>query len=147
VGDYDYVGKALDELNVEQIFYKVSQKPGKPLYFGKTNSSYVFALPGNPASALTCFYIYVLDALRRLSGNTENQSLVTKAISCSEFEKKGTRVQFLKALIDNGQVEILEGQSSAMLHTFALANALVYVPGDKMSISKGEWVDVIPLPK
>ena len=93
------------------------------------------------------FYIYVLAALRRLSGTTENQTLLTKAISNSEFEKKGERAQFLKALINNGHVEILEGQSSAMLHTFALANALVYVPGDKMSISKGEWVDVIPLPK
>jgi molybdopterin molybdotransferase len=146
VGDYDFVGKALNELNVEQVFYKVNQKPGKPLFFGKKDSSYVFALPGNPASALTCFYVYVTTALRKLSGKTENQNLVAKASCRSEFKKKGNRAQFLKAMIKNSQVEILEGQSSAMLHTFALANALIYVPGEKMSISKGEWVDVIPLP-
>jgi len=146
VGDYDFVGKALNELNVEQVFYKVNQKPGKPLFFGKRNSSYVFALPGNPASALTCFYVYVITALRKLSGNTDHQLMVTKATSCSDFIKKGNRTQFLKALIKNGHVNILEGQSSAMLHTFALANALVYVPADKMAISKGELIDVIPLP-
>lgn len=145
VGDYDFVGKALNELNVEQVFYKVNQKPGKPLYFGKRDSSYVFALPGNPASALTCFYVYVVAALRKLSGNIDYQLPWAKASVCSNFEKKGNRAQFLKALIKNGNVEILEGQSSAMLHTFSLANVLVYVPEDNMSVSKGDWVDVIPL--
>ena len=55
VGDYDFVGKALQELKVSQLFYKVKQKPGKPLFFGKKNDTYVFALPGNPAAALSCF--------------------------------------------------------------------------------------------
>ena len=50
VGDYDFVGKALNELDVEQLFYKVKQKPGKPLFFGRNKDTYVFALPGNPAS-------------------------------------------------------------------------------------------------
>ena len=60
VGDYDFVGKALRELGVNEVFYKVKQKPGKPLFFGKTDNTLVFALPGNPAAALTCFYIYVV---------------------------------------------------------------------------------------
>jgi len=53
VGDYDFVGKALTELNVEEHFYKVKQKPGKPLFFGTKNNTHIFALPGNPAAALT----------------------------------------------------------------------------------------------
>jgi len=63
VGDYDFVGSTLQELNVEQLFYKVKQKPGKPLFFGKKEEKIIFALPGNPAAALSCFYIYVQAAL------------------------------------------------------------------------------------
>jgi len=146
VGDYDFVGKALNELNVHKVFYKVNQKPGKPLFFGKRNNSCVFALPGNPASALTCFYIYVQPSLDLISGMEETKLVRTLAKSNSDFTKKGVRAQFLKASVNNGHVDILEGQSSAMLQTFALANALVFVPGEKCEISKGEMLEVIPLP-
>jgi len=59
VGDYDFVGSALNSLGVETLFYKVNQKPGKPLFVGKLKDKIIFALPGNPAASLTCFYIYV----------------------------------------------------------------------------------------
>ncbi|WP_333667080.1 molybdopterin molybdotransferase MoeA, partial [Flavobacterium sp.] len=52
VGDYDFVGKALETLEVETLFYKVSQKPGKPLLVGKKDEKLIFALPGNPAASL-----------------------------------------------------------------------------------------------
>ncbi|MCT4624702.1 MAG: molybdopterin molybdotransferase MoeA, partial [Schleiferiaceae bacterium] len=68
VGDYDFVGKALKELGTQELFYKVKQKPGKPLFFGIRNKTIVFALPGNPAAALTCFYVYVLKALNLMTG-------------------------------------------------------------------------------
>ena len=68
VGDYDFVGKALIELDVKEIFYKIKQKPGKPLFFGKKENALVFALPGNPAAALTCFNVYVIKALNLLTG-------------------------------------------------------------------------------
>ncbi len=147
VGDYDFVGKALLELGVEQLFYKVKQKPGKPLFFGKKNSTYVFALPGNPASALSCFYVYVVTALQRLSGNLDFELLKTSARSVSTFTKKGDRPQFLKAIYNNGVVEILEGQNSSMIHTFALANALVYVPETfTHTIEKDDILEVLLLP-
>lgn len=146
VGDYDFVGKALLELGVEQLFYKVKQKPGKPLFFGKKEDSYVFALPGNPASALSCFYVYVNTALQRLSGNEHFELLKTTAKSTSTFNKKGDRAQFLKAIYKNNSVEILEGQNSSMIHTFALANALVYISESTSSIEVNDIVNVILLP-
>jgi len=146
VGDYDFVGKALNELGIEPLFYKVKQKPGKPLFFGKNEEKIIFALPGNPAAALSCFYIYVLPALERLSGNTLFSLHRLKAFSVSDFIKKGDRAQFLKAIYNNGTVEILEGQNSSMLHTFALANALVYLPETSGSIIKNDVVEVILLP-
>lgn len=146
VGDYDFVGKALLELGVEQLFYKVRQKPGKPLFFGKKGTTSVFALPGNPASALSCFYIYVNTLLQRISGNLDFELPITKARSLSHFIKKGDRAQFLKAIHNNNEVQILEGQNSSMIHTFALANALVYVPFSTDEIKKDDVVDVILLP-
>lgn len=146
VGDYDFVGKALQELSVEQLFYKVKQKPGKPLFFGKKNNKVVFALPGNPAAALSCFYIYVYCALEKMSGNMNFTLAKTKAKSVSSYIKKGDRAQFLKAIYNNGTVEILDGQSSSMLQTFSFANAFVYVSETSESITINDMVEVILLP-
>ena len=146
VGDYDFVGKALHALNVKEIFYKVKQKPGKPLFFGKKEETLIFALPGNPAAALSCFYMYVYLALNKLSGLNEERLPRLKAKSNTKFIKKGDRPQFLKAVYNNGFVDILEGQSSAMLQTFAIANALVQIPGDLYQIEINDEVDVLLLP-
>jgi len=145
VGDYDFVGKALQELEVTQLFYKVKQKPGKPLYFGKKNKTYVFALPGNPAAALSCFYVYVQRCLELLSGSQYAEPTTVDAVSTSKHQTKGDRAQFLKAYYQNGKAKILEGQSSSMLHTFAVANALLYVPVSTDSIEIGDTVQLILL--
>jgi molybdopterin molybdotransferase len=146
VGDYDFVGKALKELGVVEHFYKVNQKPGKPLFFGKKDDKIIFALPGNPAASLSCFYIYVIAAIEKLSGNLNFKIKRVKAVSKSEFIKKGERAQFLKAIYKDGKVEILEGQNSSMLHTFALANALVYLADTDESVKINDEVEVILLP-
>lgn len=143
VGDYDFVGKALQELKVSQLFYKVKQKPGKPLFFGKKNDTYVFALPGNPAAALSCFYIYVQCCLRRIEGCLNFEPFTVDATSLSEYSSKGDRAQFLKADYQNGKVKILEGQSSSMLHSFAVSNALVYLSADKNKVEKGDILQLI----
>lgn len=146
VGDYDFVGKALEELKVEALFYKVKQKPGKPLFFGKKEGKIIFALPGNPAAALSCFYIYVYIALQKMMNNNDVELPRIKAKSLSKFIKHGDRPQFLKAIYNNEEVEILEGQSSAMLQTFALSNAFVYIPEDVSNIEIGDVLEVILLP-
>lgn len=146
VGDYDFVGKALKELEVIEHFYKVNQKPGKPLFFGKKDKNIIFALPGNPAASLSCFYIYVIAAIEKLSGNLNFKLNRIKALSKSDFVKKGDRAQFLKAIYKDGKVEILEGQNSSMLQTFALANALVYIADEDESIKINDEVEVILLP-
>lgn len=146
VGDYDFVGKALLELKVEQLFYKVKQKPGKPLFFGKTDSSYVFALPGNPASALSCFYNYAYLALNQLCGDTRTEIQKVKANSLTTYIKKGDRAQFLKAYYNNSTVQILEGQASSMLNTFSLANAFVLIEEDQEKIEVNDEIEVLLIP-
>lgn len=146
VGDYDFVGKALKELQVEELFYKVKQKPGKPLFFGKKSNTQIFALPGNPAAALSCFYVYVYITLQNMMNRGDLELPRMDAKSISDFEKKGDRPQFLKAIYNDGKVEILEGQNSSMLQTFALSNALVYAPETVTKIEKGDTAEVIILP-
>jgi molybdopterin molybdotransferase len=60
----------------------------------------------------------------------------------NDFHKRGTRAMFLKAFANEKEVEILEGQSSAMMHTYAISNALVYIPWDKEFSKAGEEVAV-----
>ena len=146
VGDYDFVGEALEENEVEEVFYKIRQKPGKPLYFGLTEENYVFALPGNPASALSCFYIYVLPAIRKYSGYSKSHLERRLLASENEYQKKGDRAQFLKAHAGNSRVVILDGQASSMIHSFSMANALVFLPEDQNEVKKGDKVQVVILP-
>lgn len=146
VGDYDFVGKALLELGVEQLFYKVRQKPGKPMFLGKTATSIVFALPGNPAAALSCYYQYVLTALKKAMG-LPNFALKKMYLPLKKaYLKKGNRAHFLKAKLTDSGVEILDGQSSAMLFSFAYADALIYIPQDQMQTAAGALVEVHLLP-
>ena len=146
VGDYDFVGKALRNIGIEEVFYKVKQKPGKPLFYGKHKNKTIFALPGNPASSLSCFYIYVLPAILKLSGYTNYHLERSKGIANTNFTKKGERAAFLKAHNDLGQITILDAQASSMLRSFALANALVYLPEDTTEVTIGDTIEIINLP-
>jgi len=146
VGDYDFVGKALLELGVEQLFYKVRQKPGKPMFLGKTTTSIVFALPGNPAAALSCYYQYVLTALKKAMGLPKFSLKKVYLPLAKTYLKKGNRAHFLKAKLTHTGVEVLDGQSSAMLFSFAYADALIYIPQDQMHTEAGTLVEVHLLP-
>jgi molybdopterin molybdotransferase len=142
VGDYDFVKQALEENGVEELFYKVFQKPGKPLYFGRKEDKFVFALPGNPASSLSCFYVYVLPFLYQLSGS-EIRGLQRFSFPIShDFENKGDRPSFLKAKVSNGEVEILDGQGSSMILSMAHGNALAFIDAET-SLKKGEQIECL----
>lgn len=146
VGDYDFVGKALEDLEVEEVFYKVRQRPGKPLYFGKKGDSLVFALPGNPASTLTCFFIYVYVALQKIAGS--NQPGLPRFLlpMANDYTKNQARAEYLKASISEGQVHLLDGQQSSMIWSFSQANALIFLDEGSQNVKQGDSVEVIYLP-
>lgn len=81
MGKYDFVPEALRQSGVREIFHKVAQKPGKPLWFGQANSCLVFGLPGNPVSTLTVFRRYavpfILASMGKLSRTPHARSEVT----------------------------------------------------------------------
>ncbi len=146
VGDYDFVGKALNELKVEQKFYKVKQKPGKPIYFGEKDRTFIFGLPGNPAAALTSFYIYVIPAIRKFQGFNHLFLETRTLILQNEYKKTKKMSHFLKAFHENGKVTILNSQSSAMLSSFAQANCIVYLEEGKELWEKDKQVKAYILP-
>ena len=145
VGDYDFVKEALLKNGVEEHFYKINQRPGKPMFFGSKNETLVFALPGNPASSLTNFYIYVYPAIKNRMGFSETQlpKLIRK-LNTNVTNTTG-KTLFLKALYDETHVTILDGQSSAMLNTFAIANCLLIIPQDVEEYKKDQLVTLLPI--
>jgi len=126
VGDYDFVNEVLQENKTETLFYKVAQKPGKPLFFGKNKNTYVFGLPGNPASALTCFYEYVYPCLRELQGYANIHLTKVQLPLEALINKKKGLAHFLKAKASSNSVLSLEGQESFKMRSFAEANAFIY---------------------
>ena len=145
VGSYDFVVEAAHKTGVMQLFHKVAQRPGKPLYCGRKDGSIVFGLPGNPASVLSCFYNFVIIAIECL---TNRKGLVEKRKLplASSFDKKIALTQFLKAYFDGNTVKPLTAQESFRLSSFAIANCLVVLPEEKRVYDKGETVETLVLP-
>ncbi|MBK7763595.1 MAG: molybdopterin molybdotransferase MoeA [Bacteroidetes bacterium] len=142
VGDYDFVQAALEANKVEKIFYKVKQKPGKPLYFGSKGNKLVFALPGNPAAVLTCFYEYVVLCLSILGGMDfqGNRKLMLPLLNT--YNKKGELTHFLKGKIQEQGVLILDGQESYKLQAFTEADCLVLIEDNINNCHVGDVVEV-----
>jgi len=74
-GSFDHVPDVLEALGVEKVFHRIAQKPGKPMWFGRTSTAGVFALPGNPISALACAARYIAPLLRKRLGRAEELSV------------------------------------------------------------------------
>ncbi len=145
VGDYDFVKLALHKIGVKKIFYRVKQRPGKPLFFGEIENKFVFALPGNPASTLNCFYVYVSPFLSKLMGGVNNSLHRIKVPLKNSFSKKGDRAVFLKAIYRDYTVVILEHQQSSKMISFAQSNSLVFINEGDVNLEKGDLVDVLLL--
>ncbi len=141
-GDYDYVRELMENGKVEKIFYKVKQKPGKPIFFGKKGKDkFIFALPGNPAAVLVCFYEYVLPFIKGTMGYSNIFPLEVEKKLLEDIENKSDRLNFMRGKILGEDVKILEKQDSYMLSSFAKCDCLVLVPPSK-KLSKGEKVKV-----
>jgi molybdopterin molybdotransferase len=144
VGYYDFVGDALKELEVKEHFYKVKQKPGKPLFYGTKEGKSIFALPGNPGAVLSCFYAYVLPCVYQLMGRNGVNTTISGRLT-ADYKKTAKLTHFLKARILEGKVEILTGQSSAMLNSFVTANCIAKLESGREEWSEGDEISVIPL--
>lgn len=146
VGEYDFVLEATIQNQVQQHFHKVKQKPGKPLYFGTKGNVIVFGLPGNPASVLTCFYLYVTTCINRLCQHHTPASWLKVNLQ-NPVDKNIGLTHFLKGFYDGNQVQPLLGQESFRLSSFSKANCLIKVDEETTHLAAGEQVEILLLPR
>ncbi|TMA79296.1 MAG: molybdopterin molybdotransferase MoeA, partial [Deltaproteobacteria bacterium] len=149
VGDLDFVKEELAAVGVERLFWKVAQKPGKPLVFGRHAHGLVFGLPGNAVSALVCFYVYVRPALRRLQGHRRLHLPVVEATLAAAVKKAVGLNVFLRVRLDEGAdgpvSTALSSQSSGVLTSLGGGAALLVVPAERSELAAGVRYPVIVL--
>lgn len=145
VGDYDFVKHALENNQVNTLLYKVKQKPGKPLFVGKKQDQWIFALPGNPAAVITCFNQYVKPCLLAISGNENTFEPMAFLPLKNTFKKSVGLTFFVKGKYNYQGVEILQGQESFNLLSFNVANCIVKIEDNIESLEIGSLVEIYPL--
>ncbi|GGH01543.1 molybdopterin molybdotransferase MoeA [Pedobacter zeae] len=145
VGDYDFVIEAASHCGIKQIFHKVKQKPGKPLFFGTKDQKLIFGLPGNPSSVLSCYYNYVLPAIKTLS-HKNNSVMEAQARLTHSYSKPSGLTHFLKGKYENGLVTPLSAQESYRLSSFAQANCLICLDETQEHFNKNDLLTVMILP-
>ncbi len=151
VGDFDYVKQAMADLGVQQIFWKINMKPGKPNFVGVYRkqsgaNTLVFGLPGNPVSAQVSFHLLVKPAILKMIGvaNIDRQGLLAEL--ATDVRHKPGRREFLRGVLETKQghpvVRPVSGQGSHMQGGLAKANCLIDVPADSSGFKEGEKVFV-----
>jgi molybdopterin molybdotransferase len=149
VGPHDLVRGILAELGVEEIFWGVAVKPGKPLAFGVRGRTLVFGLPGNPVSSLVGAEVFVRPALAALQGASMPGPVYAQGRLAATVRRNQQRDEFQRARTvasdDGVQLELLRGQESHMIARAASADALVLVPRGEGELERGELVRYLPL--
>lgn len=141
-GDYDFVRESLNHAGVEELFYKVKQKPGKPLLIGKKKNKLIFALPGNPAAVISCFYQYVKPSILAMIG-FENTFFPDAVMPLADtISKKKGLTYFMKAKKVNGTLKVLPGQDSFNLLPFADADCFMAVDEEAEHLSLGTLMEI-----
>ena len=149
VGPHDLVRATQRELRVEEIFWGVSIKPGKPVAFGVRRDHLVFNLPGNPVSVLVTFEVFVRPAVNALLGVPDPLPAYARGILASPVARNPRRDEFVRARTkrvgDAVVLEPLSGQESHMIVTAGRADALVALDAGDGEVAAGEEVRFLAL--
>jgi molybdopterin molybdotransferase len=145
VGPHDHVKPALAALGVEESFWRVALKPGKPTWFGTRGEKLVFGLPGNPVSAMVTFHLFARPALRRMAGgdpaDTRVRAILDVAVPRSPGRDEVIRCR-LEARDDGWHVAPTKAQGSHVLSSMLDADAFALVGAGEGEIAAGEKVDI-----
>ena len=152
MGDYDMVKDILAR-DGEMVFWKVRVKPGKPLAFGrikgKNKSIPHLGLPGNAASCMVSFELFVRPALLKMMGKNNLVKPTVEAIIEDTVKNDAGRRIYDRAIIEKRDghyyARLTGPQGSGILTSMSLANGLVLIPEDKEIVNKGETVQALML--
>jgi molybdopterin molybdotransferase len=144
VGPHDHVKPALSALGVEEVFWRVALRPGKPLWFGRRGAQLVFGLPGNPVSAMVCFLLFARPALRAMQGAPAPPERARAVLGAPVARQRG-REEAVRVRIDDGRVLPTGPQGSHQLHSMLGAQALAIVPRGEGEMPAGAEVEIEPI--
>lgn len=133
VGLYDLVRQVLDAYGTAWLFWKIRQRPGKPMAFGLLEGKPVFGLPGNPVSSALCFDQYVVPALRRMQGQQSVLRPRFPAVLEAPTPKKAGLYFFTRGVAraaNDGKLYVHDTgpQGSNLYHSMVRANCLIHLP-------------------
>jgi molybdopterin molybdotransferase len=146
VGEHDHVRPALEALGVEQVFWRVSLRPGKPTYFGVAESgALVFGLPGNPVSAMVTFLLFARPAILAMQGADPAASRITATLGADHQSVPG-RAEAIRVRLSTGErgwVATPTGpQGSHVLTSMIGADGLAFAPTEAERMAAGDPIDV-----
>jgi len=144
VGDHDYVRPALRKLSVEEHFWGVAIKPGKPFLFGSIHGRAIFGLPGNPVSAFVTFYLFVRPYLLAIQDLPSTTRIVKRKLT-QTLDKAAGRQEYVPCSYDDVNVKPYAGRASHKSSCLASANGLLIFARDLEVLEAGELVDVLEL--
>jgi molybdopterin molybdotransferase len=149
VGPHDLVRAVQVGLRVEEVFWGVAIKPGKPVAFGVRRDHLVFNLPGNPVSVLVTFEVFVRPAVNALLGLPEPLPRYEQGVLAAPIRRNARRHEFVRARRrlegDVWMLDPLPGQESHMVVRAARADALVSVEAGEGEVPAAEAVRYLPL--
>jgi molybdopterin molybdotransferase len=150
VGPHDHVKPAFEDCGVEEVFWRVRLKPGKPLWFGRRGDTLVFGLPGNPLSTIVCFCVFIEPALRRLAGERDARPRLEAGRLTTPARASDGRTTFLTATLSPGADGALEAtpterQGSHMTGALGESDGFAVAPEEAGELPAGAPFDVLRL--
>jgi molybdopterin molybdotransferase len=150
VGPHDHVRPAFEACGVEEVFWRVRVKPGKPLFFGRRGATLVFGLPGNPLSSIVGFISLIEPALRRLHGERDAAMRTEKARLTLAAGPSDGRTTFLTSRLSQGDDGVLEAtptrnQGSHLTGALGQSDGFAIAPHGSGPLPAGALVDVVRL--
>jgi molybdopterin molybdotransferase len=148
VGEKDLVKGTMLELGVEQVFWGVKFKPGKPLFFGVRDDVRLFGLPGNPVSAMVCFELFVRPALIKMMGREDRRPRVEVYFE-EDVKNHFGRMHAMRVSLERTQrgwlARSVGAQGSGLVSSLTRADALALIGPDSGGVRAGEPVEAIVL--
>jgi len=144
VGNHDHVKEAAETVGFKELFWRIRQKPGKPLFAAQKDSTYLFGLPGNPVSAFMCFTHYIRPLIFTMLGQEMSWKSIT-ALAGGEIANNGKRTNFIRVKIDQQEGQLpriidIKKQGSHMLSSIVNADGYIIVePG--VTVNPGQAVN------
>ena len=143
-GKFDFLPEVLEELGVEKLFHRVSQRPGKPFWYGRRDGKSVFAFPGNPISTYVNCLAYFYPWFTKSAGFELKEELV---ILGEDVSFKPQLTYFLQVRIDIKYGHLVaipvKGNGSGDLASLVLADGFIELPKEQTEFNKGETYSFI----